>query len=246
MENISVHVISVDSEFIDEIITLSKEETTVNFSYHTSDFSNIWVSFKEKYSDIIFIDDYLFEESMVLGLVEKIINDYSKTKLAIYTDSNNIDLYNQLHLLGVNGILHKKETSFPEAREKLFSFFRIIMFGGIYYDNLVNSKLTKPIWARRENIPSERILCGNDLFFSDKQNFINVLTPREIEILFKISCHLKNSEIAAQLNISPHTIEQHKVHIICKMGFKSTRELAAFAVLNKSAIKRFDEVANKK
>lgn len=57
-----------------------------------------------------------------------------------------------------------------------------------------------------------------------------VLTDREFEILELLGEGRNNREISAILNISPKTVETHRVNIRHKLHLKSTPELIRFAV----------------
>lgn len=55
------------------------------------------------------------------------------------------------------------------------------------------------------------------------------LTPRQGEILALLCDRLTDPEIAAQLSISPRTVEGHVAHILNKLGATNRREAAALA-----------------
>jgi NarL family two-component system response regulator LiaR len=56
------------------------------------------------------------------------------------------------------------------------------------------------------------------------------LTEREREVLALLVAGLNNTEIAAQLVVSPSTIKSHVGHILAKLGVTSRTEAAALAV----------------
>ena len=60
-------------------------------------------------------------------------------------------------------------------------------------------------------------LFGND--------HAQVMTRREIEILQLIAEEYTNPEIAEKLHISPHTVENHRNHMLQKLGVKNTAGL---------------------
>jgi DNA-binding NarL/FixJ family response regulator len=63
----------------------------------------------------------------------------------------------------------------------------------------------------------------NSQLFSNSGN--QQITRREIEILQLIAQEFTNPEIAEQLFISPHTVENHRNHILQKLGVKNTAGL---------------------
>lgn len=63
-----------------------------------------------------------------------------------------------------------------------------------------------------------------------RQSPLAVLTDREFEVLQLLGEGKTNREIAAQLNLSPKTVEVHRVNVRNKLKLKSTPELIRYAV----------------
>jgi len=59
---------------------------------------------------------------------------------------------------------------------------------------------------------------------------LNILTNREKEILVLIGKGLANKEIAARLHISVRTVENHRQHMIDKLGLRTTAALVKYAI----------------
>jgi DNA-binding NarL/FixJ family response regulator len=59
--------------------------------------------------------------------------------------------------------------------------------------------------------------------------FDKVLTDREQTILSLVGEPLSDAEIAAQLEVSPETVEKHRFNIMRKLGLRSRAESARFA-----------------
>jgi DNA-binding NarL/FixJ family response regulator len=59
--------------------------------------------------------------------------------------------------------------------------------------------------------------------------FDKVLTDREQTILSLVGEPLSDAEIAAQLRLSPETVEKHRFNIMRKLGLRSRAESARFA-----------------
>jgi DNA-binding NarL/FixJ family response regulator len=62
---------------------------------------------------------------------------------------------------------------------------------------------------------------------------IPLLTSREKEVLALIAEGLTNNEIAAQLFISPLTVDSHRKNLLAKLGVKNTASMIKVAVENK-------------
>jgi FixJ family two-component response regulator len=58
---------------------------------------------------------------------------------------------------------------------------------------------------------------------------IDALSPREIEILKHLITGKLNKQTAAELNISEHTVQLHKLSISNKLGVKSIPEMIQIA-----------------
>ena len=56
------------------------------------------------------------------------------------------------------------------------------------------------------------------------------LTPREVEIVRLIWAELTANEIAAELRISPRTVEAHRWNIARKLGARSTVGIVKYAL----------------
>lgn len=59
------------------------------------------------------------------------------------------------------------------------------------------------------------------------------LSERELDVLVLVAQGFTNKEIAAELNISPHTVISHRKNIVHKTGIRSVAGLTVYAVLNK-------------
>jgi len=59
--------------------------------------------------------------------------------------------------------------------------------------------------------------------------FDKVLTDREQTVLSLVGEPLSDAEIAAQLQVSPETVEKHRFNIMRKLGLRSRAESARFA-----------------
>ena len=63
-------------------------------------------------------------------------------------------------------------------------------------------------------------------------NPLDLLSPREREILQLIAEGKTNKDIAEQLNLSIYTVDGHRTRIMEKLGLHSVGQLIRFAVKN--------------
>jgi DNA-binding NarL/FixJ family response regulator len=61
---------------------------------------------------------------------------------------------------------------------------------------------------------------------------IDALTSREIEVLKLLAVGRSNKEIAAELGISPRTVDAHRARIMDKLNLHTLSELVHFAIRN--------------
>lgn len=68
-----------------------------------------------------------------------------------------------------------------------------------------------------------------------QQALVDRLTPREREVLIAVARGQTNKEIAAELGISPRTVETHRDGLGRKLGMRSVADLTRFVLENKLA-----------
>jgi DNA-binding NarL/FixJ family response regulator len=59
---------------------------------------------------------------------------------------------------------------------------------------------------------------------------LELLTPRELEVLKRVAAGLSSKEIGAALNISSRTVESHRAALMRKLDIHSVAELTRFAL----------------
>lgn len=65
---------------------------------------------------------------------------------------------------------------------------------------------------------------------------LDQLTPAERRVLKLIAADFTSKEIAQQLGLSFHTVENHRSHICAKLGLSGSHSLLKFAYENKSSL----------
>ncbi|HYQ58204.1 MAG TPA: response regulator transcription factor [Draconibacterium sp.] len=65
-----------------------------------------------------------------------------------------------------------------------------------------------------------------------KNENLNKITPRELSVLKLFSKGYSYKKIGEELNISPRTVESHKINILNKLGLESLKELISYAIKN--------------
>ena len=161
-----------------------------------------------------------FEETVVFPYVEAMLDDNVK-------DDFSIGEYEQHH---------------TDVQEKLDDLKKLIM---TYLPPQCDQKLihaalsdlfTLETDLRKHTIIEDRILIPavNHLedISDDSAAPGETLSAREIEILTAVARGMLNKEIAAEYNISIHTVITHRKNIVRKTGIKTIAGLTAYAILN--------------
>jgi len=82
---------------------------------------------------------------------------------------------------------------------------------------------------------------GKQAHHSEIAQRIERLTPREREVMDLVVSGLINKQIAAQLSVSPKTVEVHRAHVMQKMEASSVAELVRMAMVVAEADQTADE-----
>jgi two-component system nitrate/nitrite response regulator NarL len=122
-----------------------------------------------------------------------------------------------------------------ETDENLLSAIRIGA-KGYMFKNVSSSSLIASLRALDEGeIAMSRKMMSKVLEFSRsrlpslKQDTVNKLSPREIDILLKLQNDASNSEIAQQLFLSENTVKHHIHNILDKLGVENRRQAGLLA-----------------
>ena len=103
-----------------------------------------------------------------------------------------------------------------ESPETLLSALDAVASGRIYFSPEVQARIVvEPGGLRLAEAPQTRV---------------NLLTPREREVLGHIARGLPKKQMARLLGISPKTVEQHCAHLMNKLDIHDRVELARFAI----------------
>lgn len=138
-------------------------------------------------------------------------SEFSTLPVVMLTMHNQLNQMLQAYDLGANGYL-TKDSSIKEV----ILAIEIVTQGEDYYAAAIRTPFLKEL-ARREHTFFEK---GNKL------------TSREIEVLQMICREFSTEEIAANLFVSPLTINNHRRSLIAKTGTKNVAGLVMYAIKN--------------
>ena len=111
---------------------------------------------------------------------------------------------------GAHGYL-RKDTTPTELRQAITAIHR----GDGYFSPAVARHLTAAVQGRLEE---------------EVEPTPEVLTPREREVLIRVSQGLTNRQVAAELGISVRTAEAHRDNLMKKLGIRNVAGLTRYAI----------------
>jgi DNA-binding NarL/FixJ family response regulator len=156
------------------------------------------------------IVDIAMPEMDGLTALKEIHRLYPKVWVLILSMLNDFAHFGQAKTLGASGYLAK-----DDAGDELLRAVARIQEGKSYASPSVTTLL------------AERQIHAFD---SGKSPSLEVLTRREKQILGLIAGGNTNKIIAVDLQISIHTVENHRAHLSEKLGLKNTAALVKFAM----------------
>jgi DNA-binding NarL/FixJ family response regulator len=145
----------------------------------------------------------------VLGGIEavkRLREEGCEAKIIFLTMYSEPGIASEALLAGVSGYLPKNS-----AGEELVTAIREVMNGHVY----LSPSIAEGVVSAMVNRATKR---GNPL------------TPRQGDILRLIAAGMNVKQIAAELELSPRTVETHKYEMMHSLGVKSVAELVRYAV----------------
>lgn len=139
------------------------------------------------------------------------------TKLVVLTMHKEEDLFNRALDFGVRGFVLK-----DSAAQDILASIQAVASGGHYLSPAISGFLIH----RRERADE---LARRTPGLSD-------LTKAERRILRLIAEKKTSREIAAELFVSPRTVEAHRANVCSKLGLRGSHSLLQFALENRSSL----------
>ena len=137
-------------------------------------------------------------------------------KIVILTMHKDELHFNQAIDVGINGYVVKES-----AATEIIDCIKTVMKGREYFSPALSSFLL----ARSRRAAPAAQLTG-----------VNELTPTERRILVLLSDFKTTKEIAAELGVSPRTVDNHRAHICSKLGLQGSHALTKFALQHKDQL----------
>jgi DNA-binding NarL/FixJ family response regulator len=167
---------------------------------------------------IVIADDHpLFRDGLRRALAQDGLVVVGEAEIAFLTVCDEVELFEQALEWDVKGYLLKDATAAEIAR-----CVRAVAAG----QNFVSPAMATYLANRARRI--ER--------FARALPALQRLTAQERVILARIAQHMASKEIAAELGISPRTVDTHRTNICQKLDLHGNHALSRFAWLHRDAL----------
>jgi DNA-binding NarL/FixJ family response regulator len=180
---------------------------------------------------VILIPDVVVMDISMSGLdgltaCQRIRNQLPTVQVLILTMHESEEYFLQSLRLGAAGYIVKKA-----APGELSAAVRTIAHGGAYlYPGLAKALVRAYVISHEDDELPGPYLQQAPPGSSELAEALNVLTPREMEVLKLVAAGRTNQEIANILVISIKTVQAHRANLMEKLGLHDITHLVRFAI----------------
>lgn len=211
METISVIIVEDQHIFRSGLKLLLKEIPWIQLMDEAGNGKDFLDILKDKKPDIVLMD---IKMPVMDGFeaTQKALELYPDLKVLILSMFGEEEYLVRMLETGIRGFLLKNVEE-----DELKTALKIVSEGKNYFSNELLPALTNSFMKKRS--------------FNDERNdVLDKLTRRELEILTYICKGYTNNEIAEACFISPRTAGGHRTNLLEKTGCKNTAELVGFGI----------------
>ncbi len=175
-----------------------------------NDGPGMWEQIEQMLPEVIILDVGLPGDSGIT-LLKALKDQYPTIRVIIFSGNTPQDYVYDALEAGADGVITKNAS-----REELIEAIRVVEGGGNYFSKVI----------------TEIVMNGFQQQQKAKADLEPVvsLSDREIDIIRLFAGGFTYKEIAAQLDISRHTVESHKINILKKTGVKTVIEMVTYAI----------------
>lgn len=209
-----INVVIADDHqmFIDGIKSLLINEPNIRISGEALNGKEVLSLLDEEPADLVLMDINMPVMDGIAATTA-IREKHPGTRVLILSMHNDQEMITRILEAGASGYILKNT-----GKEELLSAINHVQEGDSYFSQAVTHTLMRSMMpgARRQ----------------ENQEPDVPLTRREKDVLCGIVNELTTAEIAAELNISPHTVESHRKNLLSKIGVRNTAGLVRYAIQN--------------
>ena len=212
MENSSLSIVVADDHALlrKGIIRILDEVDYFHVVGEAGDGLELIELLKKKKADLAIVDISM-PNLRGIEATKEIKKMYPNIKVIMLTMHKKMEYLQQALTMGADGYLLKEDTD-----EELLTAIENVRRGKIYISRALSEEVNDELIKRH---------C-----FGQKKIASETLTTREREILKLIAEGKSNRDIAQLLFISTRTVENHRAHIMQKLGFKKVTELVTYSI----------------
>jgi DNA-binding NarL/FixJ family response regulator len=152
----------------------------------------------------------------------QVLKNVPSTKVLVLSSYSDDASVQRLMDVGASGYLIKQT-----AADNLLLAIREVQKGRLFFSPTIAQRLrgrcrqlnSREMEALPSNPPKARVSF-----------FVQKLTSRETEVLRLIARGLRNKQVAAQLGISPKTVEKHRQQVMNKLNIHDVAGLTRYAI----------------
>lgn len=167
---------------------------------------------KETVVDLLILDISMPKVSGI-ELTEILKKRYPGLKILVLTMHKNIRFLRRAIAAGADGYLVKSDTE-----QEIISAIRKIREGNTYISPCLENDFAEEMLSTYRNPSSSKTFRG--------------LTKREKQVLGLVVDGLTSKQIAANLGLSPRTVDHHRASLLKKFAMKNSVDLVNFAIKN--------------
>ncbi|MBW1743676.1 MAG: response regulator transcription factor [Deltaproteobacteria bacterium] len=160
----------------------------------------------------LIVMDILLPDVNGIELTREIRTLFPETRVMILSMHSKIDYISDAFRAGATGYVVKES-----ATDRLLQGLKTVLEGGYFLDTSLSHKVVERLMT----------LPGEDAAIKDAR--YETLTPREQQVMGLLAEGLSVRRISEKLFISPKTVNNHRTHIMSKLGLHNTHELVKYA-----------------
>ena len=212
---ISVHIADDHKILIEGIIAVINTDEFIEVEGYSLTGKQVIEWIKSNSADILILDINMPEYDGIEVL--KFFKQKKITqKVIILSSYDDVKLVQEMINLGANGFLSKNSAGLH-----IIEAINAVYHGEQYFSDTIKNNLIKLYTGK--NITSGK---------RPESTILNILTPRELEVLKLITDEYSSPEIAGILNISQSTVDTYRKSLLKKTNVKNSIGLAMYAVKN--------------
>ena len=212
---IRVHIADDHKILIEGIIAVINTDESIEVEGYSLTGKQVIEWIKSNSADILILDINMPEYDGIEVL--KFFKQKKITqKVIILSSYDDVKLVQEMINLGANGFLSKNSAGLH-----IIEAINAVYHGEQYFSDTIKNNLIKLYTGK--NITSGK---------RPESTILNILTPRELEVLKLITDEYSSPEIAGILNISQSTVDTYRKSLLKKTNVKNSIGLAMYAVKN--------------